>query len=138
MGPAGTGKTAMLAAAKASLDGQGRDLVVLAPTRKAAQVAAEELGAPASSVAKVLYDYGWRWDDLGRYTRPVGPGPDVPGPGVSGPGVSGPGVSGPGVSGPGVSALASRALASRASPVPPLGGPTRGRGTVPACRPARW
>ena len=45
MGPAGTGKTAMLAAAKASLDGQGRDLVVLAPTRKAAQVAAEELGA---------------------------------------------------------------------------------------------
>jgi len=73
VGPAGTGKTAMLAAAKQSLDGRGRELVVLAPTRKAAQVATEELGVSASSVAKLLYDHGWRWDDLGRYSRPVQP-----------------------------------------------------------------
>ena len=71
IGPAGTGKTAMLAAAQEALGAQGRELVVLAPTRKAAQVAAEELGAPATSVAKLLYDHGWRWDDLGRYARPV-------------------------------------------------------------------
>ena len=44
IGPAGTGKTAMLAAAQAALRAQGRELVVLAPTRKAAQVATEELG----------------------------------------------------------------------------------------------
>ena len=45
IGPAGTGKTAMLAAAQEALRAQGRELVVLAPTRKAAQVASEELGA---------------------------------------------------------------------------------------------
>ena len=79
VGPAGTGKTAMLAAAQAALRAQGRELVVLAPTRKAAQVASEELGAPASSVAKLLYDHGWRWDDLGRYSRPaVLPGQPLP------------------------------------------------------------
>ena len=44
IGPAGTGKTAMLAAAQAALAAQGRELVVLAPTRKAAQVASAELG----------------------------------------------------------------------------------------------
>jgi exodeoxyribonuclease V alpha subunit len=79
IGPAGTGKTAMLAAAQAALRAQGRELVVLAPTRKAAQVATEELGVPATSVAKLLYDYGWRWDDLGRYSRPVVlPGQPIP------------------------------------------------------------
>ena len=44
IGPAGTGKTAMLAAAQEALVAQGRELVVLTPTRKAAQVASEELG----------------------------------------------------------------------------------------------
>ena len=44
VGPAGTGKTAMLAAAQAALRAQGRELVVLAPTRKAALVASAELG----------------------------------------------------------------------------------------------
>ncbi|HTW09233.1 MAG TPA: AAA family ATPase, partial [Acidimicrobiales bacterium] len=75
VGPAGTGKTAMLAAAKEALERQGRGLVVLAPTRKAAQVASEELAVPASSVSKLLYDYGWRWDDLGRYSHPAAPLP---------------------------------------------------------------
>jgi len=79
IGPAGTGKTAMLAAARDALAAQGRELVVLAPTRKAAQVAAAELGAPATSVAKVLYERGWRWDNLGRYSRPEAlPGQPAP------------------------------------------------------------
>ena len=79
IGPAGTGKTAMLAAAQDALRAQGRELVVLAPTRQAAQVASQELGAPATSVAKLLYDHGWRWDDLGRYSRPaVLPGQPLP------------------------------------------------------------
>ena len=33
-------------------------------------------------MAKLLYDHGWRWDDLGRYSRPaVLPGQPVPPPG---------------------------------------------------------
>jgi exodeoxyribonuclease V alpha subunit len=98
VGPAGTGKTAMLAAAKAALDAQGRPLVVLAPTRQAAQVAAQELGVPATSVSKLLYDYGWRWDELGRYTGPVPvpSGQPFPPAGPPGPGAGG----GPTPSGP--------------------------------------
>ena len=46
VGPARTGKTAMLGAAREAVRAQGRSLVVLAPTRKAAQVAGEELGVP--------------------------------------------------------------------------------------------
>ena len=108
IGPAGTGKTAMLAAAKAALDDQGRDLVVLAPTRKAAQVAAEELGARPA-----------RWPRSCTTT-------------------AGAGTTSGAIPVPSAPALASPAPSSRASPVPPLGGPTRGRGTVLACRPARW
>jgi exodeoxyribonuclease V alpha subunit len=70
VGPAGTGKTRMLAVAKQCLDGQGRDLVVVAPTRKAAQVAAAEIGAgDGSSLSKLVYDHGFRWDSLGRWGR---------------------------------------------------------------------
>ena len=69
IGPAGTGKTAMLAVAKARLDAQGRELVVVAPTRKAAQVAAAEVGVDGASLSKLLYDHGWRWDSLGRWSR---------------------------------------------------------------------
>jgi exodeoxyribonuclease V alpha subunit len=89
IGPAGTGKTAMLAAARDALRAQERELVVLAPTRKAAQVAGEELGTPATSVAKLLYHHGWRWDELGRYSRAaVLPGQPLPpvGPAYQGPG----------------------------------------------------
>ncbi len=77
IGPAGTGKTAMLSVAKARLDAQGRDLVVLAPTRKAAQVAASEVGMEGASVSKLLYDHGWRWDELGRWSR-LAPGTEDP------------------------------------------------------------
>ncbi|HTT90588.1 MAG TPA: MobF family relaxase [Acidimicrobiales bacterium] len=100
IGPAGTGKTAVLAAAQEALEAQGRELVVLAPTRKAAQVASAELGAPATSVAKLLYDYGWRWDDHGLYSRPAtlqGPGPVVSGqPAPPGQSPSVPAYEGPG------------------------------------------
>lgn len=69
VGPAGAGKTAMLAAARVALESEGRAMVVVAPTRKAAQVASEELGAPATSLSKLLYDHGWRWDELGAWRR---------------------------------------------------------------------
>lgn len=60
-GPAGTGKTTMLVTAKRALERQGRAMLVVAPTKKAASVAAHEIGAEASSVHALLMDYGWRW-----------------------------------------------------------------------------
>lgn len=77
IGPAGTGKTAMLAVAKVRLDAQGRELVVVAPTRKAAQVAGAEVGVDGASLSKLMYDHGWRWDDLGRWSR-LGVGEEDP------------------------------------------------------------
>ena len=69
IGPAGTGKTRMLAAAKQRLDAQGRDLVVVAPTRKGALVAGGEVGVEGSSLSKLVYEYGFRWDQIGRWGR---------------------------------------------------------------------
>ncbi|WP_100811811.1 MULTISPECIES: AAA family ATPase [unclassified Microbacterium] len=60
-GPAGTGKTTMLRAALAALTNQHRRMMVVAPTRKAASVAARETGAAASSLHALLHDYGYRW-----------------------------------------------------------------------------
>lgn len=60
-GPAGTGKTTMLVTAKRALERQGRSMLVVAPTKKAASVAAHEIGADASSLHALLLDYGWRW-----------------------------------------------------------------------------
>ncbi|WP_310289585.1 AAA family ATPase [Microbacterium trichothecenolyticum] len=60
-GPAGAGKTTMLRAAYAALNRQRRRMLVVAPTRKAASVAARETGAEASSLHALLYDYGYRW-----------------------------------------------------------------------------
>jgi hypothetical protein len=67
MGPAGTGKTTMLRVAHRALAIQGRGLVVVAPTKKAAAVAGREIGSSASSLHAFLSDYGWRWsrDDAG-------------------------------------------------------------------------
>ena len=68
-GPAGAGKTAMLAAARTvSLD-QGHRMVVLTPTRKAAMVAEGQIGAASYPVAWLLYQHGFRWDDDGRWSR---------------------------------------------------------------------
>jgi conjugative relaxase-like TrwC/TraI family protein len=68
-GAAGAGKTAMLAAARTvSLD-QGHRMVVLTPTRKAAIVAAGQIGAASYPVAWLLYQHGFRWDDDGHWAR---------------------------------------------------------------------
>ena len=69
VGPAGAGKTTVLGAARERLAPQGRDLRVVAPTKKAALVAGAEVGAEATSLSKLLYDHGWRWDGLGRHQR---------------------------------------------------------------------
>ena len=70
-GAAGAGKTATLVATKAVLEEQGRRLVVVTPTLKAARVAATETGAAAGSAAWLAYQHGWRWDGDGRWTRLV-------------------------------------------------------------------
>ncbi|QBR75328.1 hypothetical protein E3O41_02090 [Microbacterium sediminis] len=60
-GPAGAGKTTMLRAARIALAQQQRQLVVVAPTKKAASVAGREIGVTAVSLHALLADYGWRW-----------------------------------------------------------------------------
>ncbi len=60
-GPAGAGKTTMLRVALGALMHQRRRMIVVAPTRKAASVAAREVGAPATSVHALLADHGYRW-----------------------------------------------------------------------------
>jgi thymidine kinase len=68
-GAAGTGKTTTLAATKNVLDQRGRRLVVVTPTLKAAQVAAAEICAVAGSAARLAFEYGWRWNADGAWTR---------------------------------------------------------------------
>jgi conjugative relaxase-like TrwC/TraI family protein len=68
-GPAGAGKTTTLAAVRDALDRQDRRLLVVTPTRKAAQVAAVETGVAAGSAAWLAYQYGWRWDETGAWSR---------------------------------------------------------------------
>jgi thymidine kinase len=68
-GAAGAGKTTALLAAKEQLAGEGRRLVVVAPTLKAAKEAAQATGSRASSIHKLLHQQGWRWDDAGRWSR---------------------------------------------------------------------
>lgn len=60
-GPAGAGKTTMLRVAQDALTRQGRQMVVVAPTKKAASVAGREIGTTALSLHALLADYGWRW-----------------------------------------------------------------------------
>jgi exodeoxyribonuclease V alpha subunit len=67
-GAAGAGKTTTLAAAKDVLAEQGRRMLVVTPTLKAAQVAAREVGT-AGSVASLVHQHGFRWDTDGRWTR---------------------------------------------------------------------
>jgi len=69
-GAAGAGKTTSLAAAKAVLAAQGRRMLVVTPTLKAAQVAAREVGT-AGSVAWLVHQHGFRWDQNGRWIREV-------------------------------------------------------------------
>lgn len=60
-GPAGAGKTTMLRVAFSALRGRRRRMIVVAPTRKAASVAAREVGAPSTSIHSLLADHGYRW-----------------------------------------------------------------------------
>jgi exodeoxyribonuclease V alpha subunit len=67
-GAAGAGKTTTLAATQTVLGEQGRRMLVVTPTLKAAQVAAREVGT-AGSVAWLVHQHGFRWDTDGRWTR---------------------------------------------------------------------
>jgi conjugative relaxase-like TrwC/TraI family protein len=67
-GAAGSGKTTMLRTAITVAAEHGRVSRVVAPTKKAAQVAEEELGVPATSVAALVYAHGWRWNRDGVWT----------------------------------------------------------------------
>ncbi|RBY90060.1 TrwC relaxase [Blastococcus sp. TF02A-26] len=75
-GAAGAGKTTTLAATRTLLTEQGRRLVVVTPTLKAAKVAAAEVGAAAGSAARLAFEYGWRWNDDGAWTRLAHGDPD--------------------------------------------------------------
>jgi len=68
-GAAGAGKTTTLAATRTVLDRQGRRLVVVTPTLKAATIAAQQVGAPAFSVAWLAHQHGYRWTTDGAWTR---------------------------------------------------------------------
>ncbi len=67
-GAAGAGKTTTLAATKTAVEAAGHRMLVVTPTLKAAQVAAREVGR-AGSVAWLVNQHGFRWDDDGRWTR---------------------------------------------------------------------
>ncbi|EON23476.1 exonuclease V subunit alpha [Nocardioides sp. CF8] len=75
-GAAGTGKTTTLAAARDVLDASGRRLVVVTPTLKAAQAARQQVGADAFSVAWLIHQHGYRWDDDGHWSHNE-PAPDA-------------------------------------------------------------
>ena len=68
-GAAGSGKTSMLAAALQASQLEGRSVRVVAPTKRAAQVAQDELGVSADSVASLVHAHGWRWNSDGVWTR---------------------------------------------------------------------
>lgn len=60
-GAAGTGKTTMLKVAGAALRRQGRNMIIVAPTKKASAVAGRETQSDSSSLHQLLHEYGWRW-----------------------------------------------------------------------------
>lgn len=68
-GAAGAGKTTMLGAAIEAATSEGRTTRIVTPTKKAADVAARELGVPTDSVAKLVHEHGWRWNRDGVWTR---------------------------------------------------------------------
>src|SRR3954468_23930646 len=70
-GAAGAGKTTTLAAARDVLRRQGRRLIVVTPTLKAAEVARAEVGAVTGSAASLVFAHGWRWNEHGEWTRLV-------------------------------------------------------------------
>lgn len=81
-GAAGTGKTTMLAVATRAIEARGGRVVLVAPSAKAAKVAERETGAPGDTLAKLIYEHGYRWDDVGRMER-LAPGEIDPTTGVT-------------------------------------------------------
>lgn len=67
-GAAGAGNNTRLAATRKAIEARGHKMLVVTPTRKAAQVAMAEVGR-AHSVAWLLFQHGFRWDADGRWTR---------------------------------------------------------------------
>ncbi len=77
-GAAGAGKTATLAGARDIIEQTGQRMVVVTPTLKAAQVAADEIGTKAYSAAWLAHQYGFTWDDDGRWSSgPATPSPEA-------------------------------------------------------------
>jgi conjugative relaxase-like TrwC/TraI family protein len=68
-GAAGAGKTRMLAAVQDYFEKTDGNVVVLAPSAKAANVAGKEIGAESSTVHGLLYAYGFRWNEYGEYRQ---------------------------------------------------------------------
>jgi exodeoxyribonuclease V alpha subunit len=68
-GAAGVGKTTTLAATRALLHANGRGLVIVTPTLKAAKVAAAEVSTAAGSAAWLAFQHGWRWSGDGVWSR---------------------------------------------------------------------
>jgi conjugative relaxase-like TrwC/TraI family protein len=66
VGPAGAGKTRMLAGAADDLHGQGRVVFGVAPTAKAARTLERDTGVPSDTVAKLLHE----WQRSGRPPLP--------------------------------------------------------------------
>lgn len=74
-GAAGAGKTTALRTTQALLARWGRQLVVVTPTLKAAEVAAAETGAQGHSAAWLIHQHGWHWDADGHWAREPNPSP---------------------------------------------------------------
>jgi thymidine kinase len=68
-GAAGAGKTTMLGVAIEAAAAEGRAVRVVTPTKKAADVAHQELGVSTDSVAKLVHEHGWRWNRDGVWTH---------------------------------------------------------------------
>jgi hypothetical protein len=76
-GAAGAGKTTMLGAAIQAAGREGWPVRVVTPTKKAADVAAQELGMPTDSVAALVHAHGYRWNADGVWSR-LAPGETDP------------------------------------------------------------
>jgi thymidine kinase len=68
-GAAGSGKTTMLKVAIKAAQEHGRSMRVVTPTKKAADVAAQDLGISTDSVASLVFAHGFRWNADGVWTR---------------------------------------------------------------------
>ncbi|MFT4233707.1 MAG: AAA family ATPase, partial [Microbacterium sp.] len=76
-GAAGAGKTTMLGVAIETAEREGRRTRVVTPTKKAADVTAQELGVRTDSVAKLVHEHGFRWNADGVWTH-LSPGDTDP------------------------------------------------------------